>query len=373
MTCHTCHTCHNYFLISSHTFHSMDNVLKLISELDDIIIPSIEKSLKAARKYEQPSARCTRVKNGKKLQPHLQASYWDLHCLDPPVGDTTIELKGYQFIAPNGAHMAWARKHETIDSICSLVHWTDGILIPASVLKLNANFYSEGTDRFSTKTKLREGTILALNKEGKSYIEDRESGGGDAAMVKTWRPFSGVGNTTGGLMREPHTHSIDAPIRIYQDLMYDNPRPESSKSMVGKIWTSPSGARILWAHGGDRLRWIGHNVPHIDTPLTDSFIYSLNQGLKGSLQLSAGQVLALNESGAEYISKFGKGLKRKRSSNVVGIESIRSPHRESHSDSHSDSDSDSDSDHELIGTVINGLRRERSTKRTKRENSRSKP
>ena len=295
-----------------------------------------------------------------------------------PVGDTNVRLQGRHFLTGSGAHVMWAMNNERLRNLTG--HGELGelgdLVVPDVVLRLNAEFYPGLT----LAGKLKEGTILALNEKGKVFIEER----GRLRLrlpPRTWRPFSGEGNKIGGSPLSPRSRRpvIERAHWDYKTLPYNNPLAQDSERNAGFIWTATadsggtsgtSGARLLWANGGERLRYMHEDIPYAGVVLTDDVLRSLN-GITamGALHtLRPGKMLALNAAGQQYIANANaRGLKRNQPSNIRGMSTIakrakRAKRAKGASNVHGmstiatneDSDSDDSNDSRWDPTVFNG-------------------
>ena len=109
---------------------------------------------------------------------------------------TKEELAGFFWTSVDGARVCWVRNNETVEHLSSMLS-----IEARDVVRLNKNLYSGLTSR----ARLYEGTILALNDKGKECLEPHVSWFERKCpkRPKKLRTFTGRGCRLGGHKKRP--------------------------------------------------------------------------------------------------------------------------------------------------------------------------
>ena len=116
---------------------------------------------------------------------------------------TMEELAGFFWTSVDGARVCWVRNNETVEHLSSMFS-----VEARDVVRLNKHLYSGLTSR----ARLYEGTILALNNKGKECLQPQvdprepswfEQKTHAQKIAKKLRTFTGRGHRLGGHKKRP--------------------------------------------------------------------------------------------------------------------------------------------------------------------------
>lgn len=119
--------------------------------------------------------------------------------------DFNAELAGYFWMGSRGQCLAWANENDTLGKLCKSVPYCVCKKISVrKVIAINAGFY-----KLRHKSKLKAGTIIALNDGGRAQILGEELGEEPTWFTRVTRKrkrkhsWNGKGNRVGDMVENP--------------------------------------------------------------------------------------------------------------------------------------------------------------------------